>query len=209
MFKATELTALCEYVTSAGVALVIVDTLRRAAGGADGNGSDMAVVVDNLDRIRRATHGGTVLAQAHSGKSDEDTRGFSGIEDDADFVWRTRIVDGGRMRLKLDKMKDAPSGTEIFVRPKAVLDSIMLEVADNKPNELQAVASETRVLSVLCSTFPDDTATPTQLIKAFGEIPEGGLASTAVYAALKGLELKGKIRNLGSKRSRLYQAVTP
>jgi hypothetical protein len=209
MFKAVELTALCAYITAAGVVLVIVDTLRRAAGGADGNGSDMAIVVDNLDRIRRATQGGTVLAQAHSGKSDEDTRGFSGIEDDADFVWRTRIVDGGRKRLKLDKMKDAPSGTEIFVRPTPVLGSIVLEIVDNRPNELQAVTSETRVLSVLCNTFPENTATPAQLIRAFGEMAEGGLESTAVYKALRGLETKGLIVNRGTQRSRLYQAVTP
>lgn len=103
--------ALVEYIQEEGFGLVVFDTLRRCSGGADGNGSDMGVVVDAMQEVRLATDGGTVLAVAHTGKSDDDTRGFSGIEDDADFVHSVKR-DGTRLvtTLQVEKMKDGPDG---------------------------------------------------------------------------------------------------
>ncbi|MEC9051835.1 MAG: AAA family ATPase, partial [Actinomycetota bacterium] len=69
---------LLEHITSRGYGLIVVDTLRRVSGAADGNSSEMGRVIDNLDRIKQATHDGTVLAVAHTDKGDHDTRGYSG-----------------------------------------------------------------------------------------------------------------------------------
>ena len=81
------------HVAGGGYGLVVVDTLRRVSGAADGNSSEMGLVVDSLDAIKRATDRGTVLTVAHTDKGDHDTRGFSGVEDDADVVWAARRDD--------------------------------------------------------------------------------------------------------------------
>lgn len=107
-------------VREGGYALVVLDTLRRVSGGADGNGSDMGVVVDAIDRIRHATSDGSVLVVSHTDKGDNDTRGYSGIEDDADAVWHVKRDDGMTFTVRCAKFKDGPDGEVINLAAKAV-----------------------------------------------------------------------------------------
>ena len=119
---------LLEHVERGRYGLVVVDTLRRVSGGADGNGSDMGAVVDSLDQIKQATANGTVMVVAHTDKSDSDTRGYSGIEDDADAVIHARR-DLNQLELQLTKMKDAADGTKVHLIAHPVNDSLALALA--------------------------------------------------------------------------------
>jgi hypothetical protein len=116
------------------IGFVIVDTLRRSSGGAEQNGSDMGVVVDNLSRIKEATQGGSVLAIAHTDKNDNDTRGSSLVEDDADVVWHSRRPEGSRnadtVTLVNRKMKDCETHASIVLEPTAVAESLVMRMRD-------------------------------------------------------------------------------
>jgi hypothetical protein len=129
---------LLAHVRDGDYALVIIDTLRRASGGADGNGSDMGVVVDNIDLIKQATADGSVLVIAHTNKGDNDTRGFSGIEDDADIVWSADKREGRVLKLRLTKMKDGPDGTTFTLTPESVLDSLVLSRPESGAGRLDS-----------------------------------------------------------------------
>lgn len=116
---------LLDRVSRGGCGLVIVDTLRRVSGAADGNSSQMGAVVDNLDRIKRATDNGSIVVIAHTDKGDSDSRGFSGIEDDADVVWAAKRKDS-LVSLTLAKMKDGPDGISLRMATIPVLESLVL-----------------------------------------------------------------------------------
>jgi hypothetical protein len=118
---------LTQTVTDGGYGLVVVDHLRLISGGADGNSTDMGVVVDNVKGLVDATLGGSVLLIAHTDKADNDTRGFSGIEDDSDTVWHAKRSgdddDAGGLqgvRLKNTKMKDGEEHPDLELEPESV-----------------------------------------------------------------------------------------
>jgi hypothetical protein len=180
--------------------LVIVDTLRRASGGADANGSDMGVVIDRIEKIKRATDDGSVLVIAHTGKNDEDARGFSAIEDDADTVWKATRTDRGRLALKCTKMKDGPDGTVIDLKPLPVLDSLVLEAArPTTPEDEDTTAAASQILSLLTVAFSETGATRTDLRDACQ------LSKTSFYRSLNALVMSGQVVNTGTKRSPLYE----
>ncbi|GGS89817.1 hypothetical protein GCM10010156_55290 [Planobispora rosea] len=131
------------------VGLVILDTLRRCSGGAEQNGSDMGVVIDNITRVREATKGGSVLAIAHTDKGDKDTRGSSLIEDDADIVWHSKVDEkSGWVVLTNRKMKDGPAHEDVKLIPKEVGDSVVMTRPD--PFEMPSMPdSDKEVLAVI------------------------------------------------------------
>lgn len=155
--------------------LVVVDTLRRVSGRADGNGPEMGVVIDNLARIREAADGGTVLALAHTAKDDGDTRGFSGIEDDADIVWHAkRPNDGPPLSLDLvnAKMKDGPDSERIELTMSPVLDSLVVSkyartgAAGILPVENHD--TDEQLMAAMRETFAQTGASVQQLIDVTG-----------------------------------------
>jgi hypothetical protein len=156
-----------EYVLS------VHDTLRRSSGGAEGNGSDMGVVVDNIERVKRATADGSVLVPAHTDKGDNDTRGFSGIEDDADIVWqakRDRDRDPLAVNLECVKMKDGPDG---LVLPLQMVPASRSLVVSAGTTTGQALAEDIQVtdrtiLDAMRETFAETGATSTELVAVTG-----------------------------------------
>lgn len=171
-----------------GHGLVVVDTLRRASGSADGNSSDMGVVVDNLDRIKRATGNGSVLVVTHTDKGDNDSRGFSGIEDDADIVWHAKPgEDQGTVALTCTKMKDGPDGRVIQLAAKKVLDSVVLESYSPQSAGSNPTAADELIIDALRASFATTGATANQLIVVTG------LASSTFYKARGRLESAGRI----------------
>jgi len=168
---------LIERVQAGAYQLVIVDTLRRASGGAEGNGSDMGVVVDNLERVRRATADGALLALAHTDKGDNDTRGFSGIEDDADIVWHAKRDDDRHalaVDLKNTKMKDGADGHVFSLTMQPVMQSLVVSAgvpsgALSVEEDLQA--SDQKVLSVMREMFAQTGATGPELLTV-AELPK-------------------------------------
>jgi hypothetical protein len=188
-----------------GYGLVVFDTLRRMTGGAEGNGSDMGVVVDNLDRVKRLTADGTVLAVAHTGKGDTDTRGFSGIEDDADIVWSVKREGGLKeVRLTCVKMKDGPDGHKIDLRLRAEGESLVVERGDPTLSEMFSGSgvreSDEKIMAVMHELFADMGATVTDLMGATG------LSKNTVYRSRSRLIATGRLGVGKSRRLSLGPA---
>lgn len=175
---------LLDHIATNRYGLVVVDTLRRVSGAADGNSSEMGAVVDNLDRIKRATADGTVLAVAHTDKGDHDTRGYSGIEDDADVIWAAKR-DHEALTLELTKMKDGPDGRTIHLTAQPVLESLILNGSDGTPTG-NTTESQTAIVEAL-RLIPDDRATGPEVMST------AGLRKPTFYRALKELKAAGHV----------------
>jgi hypothetical protein len=171
------------------VELVVIDTLRRVSGGADGNSSDMGAVVDNIDQIKHATIDGSVLVIAHTDKADNDSRGYSGIEDDADVVWHAKR-DERVLALSNTKMKDGPDGEAITLAARSAHGSLILEAA-TAADASTNTASQVRILDTLRSTFRDG-AYSGQLLEACR------LPKTTFYRALGDLREAKHVVNTGT-----------
>lgn len=137
MFKdSAALADLLERVERERYKLVVFDTLRRISGSANQNSSDMGQIIDNLDRIKIASGDGTVLTLAHTDKGDNDTRGFSGIEDDMDVVWHARRKGlAHNFQLENAKMKDGPDGELLDLRVQPVGASLVVSQEETKKTE--------------------------------------------------------------------------
>lgn len=184
---------LLDHVTTGGYGLVIIDTLRRVSGSADGNSSEMGAVVDNLDRIKQATDAGTVLAVAHTDKGDHDTRGYSGIEDDADVVWAAKR-DEMHLTLELTKMKDGPDGRTIhLLAERTDAGSLILTGITGTPSP-DTTESQLKILDTIRELFPDGVSSSV-LLKTTG------LADATFYRAMKQLREHGVIQNLGKGKA--------
>lgn len=191
---------LLEHIEAGAYGLVVVDTLRRVSGAADGNGSEMGAVVDNLDAIKHATHDGSVLVVAHTDKGDNDSRGYSGIEDDADFVWHARR-EGLQLELELTKMKDGPDGITVHMRAFPVPEhgSLVLTPAVKVERD-EATESEGKLLTTLLSVFPEGAYS--------GALRDAsGLPKTTYHRALAALVRRGAVQNSGSHQRPFYEAT--
>jgi hypothetical protein len=188
---------LLDVVQQGGYGLVIIDTLRRVAGSADGNSSEMGAVVDNIDRLKQATDNGSVLVVAHTDKGDNDSRGYSGIEDDADVVWHAKR-DDMNLHLENTKMKDGPGGKIHNLHASVVGPSLVLEQA----GVTTAVATESQIklLDTLREVFPDG-AHSGQLLKA------SGLSESTFHRVRAELVMAGHITNTGPKTRPFYELV--
>jgi hypothetical protein len=188
-------------IQDGGFGLVVVDTLRRVSGRADGNTTDMGAVVDNLAHIKQATDHGTVLAISHTDKSDTDSRGFSGIEDDADFVWHAKR-DQHVLTLELTKMKDGPSGTKLHLQAKPALDSLILSAGPDATPAAGTTDSQIKILDTLRDLFPDGAPNGV-LHKATA------LSESTYYRALKQLRDAGHVLPRGTKTRRIWELAQP
>jgi hypothetical protein len=180
-------------VASGGYGLVVLDTLRRISGGADGNGTDMGVVIDNIEAIKRATTAGSTLIVAHTGKDDNDTRGFSGIEDDIDVVWHAKR-EQNTLTLTNVKMKDAADGLEITLTPTPSLDSIVLQ-SHNAQHATVDDLNETdaAVMQIMHATFAETGATVADLVDT------SGIPKPTIYRARGRLLAAGHLILTGTK----------
>lgn len=185
---------LLERVRDDEYGLVVIDTLRRVSGGADGNGTDMGVVVDNAARIKDATDDGTVLVLAHTGKDDKDARGFSGIEDDADFVWHTSREDSV-VTIENTKMKDGPDGEAIRLQSSVMKNSLVLVEAGTEI--VVASESQIKLLGTLRELFPDGVSGSVLLDVA-------GLPKPTFYRTLKQLIDGGHVVKSGTAQRPFY-----
>ena len=78
--------------------------------------------------MKQVTDNGSVGFVAHSQKTDNDTRGSSAFEDDADIVWRVkRAEDNETVEVSLAKRKDGPDGLVRQLLPTPVEDSLVLD----------------------------------------------------------------------------------
>lgn len=196
MFRAgADFDHLLSHVDQGRYGLVVLDTLRRMSGGAVENSSDMGVVVDNVSRVRDRTAGGSVLVVAHTGKGDDDTRGFSGIEDDSDIVWAVKRA-GKSLKVKLTctKMKDGPDG---HCYPLGMLkqdESLVVGLDDgtvtvNATDQLSGV--DARIMQAMQTEFLETGATVSTLVSKLSA------SQNTVYRSRKKLLGMGLLRESG------------
>lgn len=87
--------------------MVILDTLALSSGAADQqSNSEMGEIHARAAMLAEAS-GGVVLLIAHTDKGDNDARGASVIEDNADFVLHCTRVDNDQLKVEVAKRKDA------------------------------------------------------------------------------------------------------
>lgn len=194
---------------SADFGVVVLDTLRRISGGADGNGSDMAVVVDQVAELIRSLDGGAgglALVLAHTQRTDNDTRGYTGIEDDADAVFHA-VRDGNALRVTIEvtKQKDGseqgekctltltPSGGSVAVEPNAA--AAMFDVIET--------GAERRERLVMEWVAREAGAGATQADIVRGLAAEA--SRTSVQRTVNALVSSGRLHNQGQ---RLHAART-
>lgn len=189
---------LLEHVAAGGYGLVVVDTLRRVSGAADGNSSEMGAVIDNLDLVKQATADGSVLTVAHTDKGDHDTRGYSGIEDDADVVWAAKR-DEMYLTLELTKMKDGPDGRTLILEAQPIPTCNSLVLADTGgPGQADTTESQAKILDAL-RIMPEGGVTAPDLMAT------AGLAKATFYRALKELREAGQVLMTKTGRTKYYE----
>lgn len=191
---------LVERVTEVKPRLVVVDTLARSMAGAEENSnSDMGLVTKALDRLKEASDG-TVLVIAHTDKGNNDARGASAIEDNADFVLKNDEKNG-EIRVSVEKMKDGSRGHRFDYVAKAVGDSVVLVPPTQM--EVKVVASshdlDNRVMVLLKSFAANDlgASLPT-LVSELKNDPVGEtrdrITKHSVSDVLKTLRNEGYVR---------------
>lgn len=184
--------------------LVVFDTLQRCAEGADQNSAaDMAVVTARLDEVKRAS-GGTVLVIAHTDKGDNDARGSSSIEDDADFVIHVKDKDGV-VEAKVTKQKDGETGTLLRLVPVQHAGSIALVLAD-QTNVAEVTSSSPRLRILNALRLAHGEQLDVDAVHRAATTRDAPIARGTVDNLLREMANKGEIRReqVGARRRALY-----
>ena len=205
---------LCQTVRDGGYGLVVIDHLRLISGGADGNSSDMGVVVDRIKDLVEATVGGSVLVIAHTDKTDTDTRGYSGIEDDADTIWHAKRVtdDDDRLigvQLTNTKAKDSAEHTGLILAPRVVelgtsavgepITSLVLEPSD--PLGGAQGSREEQILALIRTSYSAIGVTQSEIRDVLG-LPKSTCSRMINALVERGLlEVRGRRYFLGPAAS--------
>lgn len=189
---------LVRIVEEGGYVLVVVDTLRRASGGAEENSTqDMGVVVDNMERLKRATAAGTVLVVAHTDAGDNKVRGATTIEDDADVVWRV-VRQGPGVRLWNPKAKDSAAEAEHHLVARTVGPSLIIRAA-SAPSGDELNDSQDRIMRTFRELFAADGGGPTKLQEACDSV-----SRSAFYRGLTALRESEHLSNIGTQKRPHY-----
>jgi hypothetical protein len=195
-----EFAELLVVVERGGYALVCIDTIRRVSGGADENGSEMGAVIDNIERVKRATRDGSTLSLSHTTKGDTDTRGFSGIEDDIDVVWHAKRDDGAPVvTLKHTKMKDGEEHKPVVLEARKVGDSLVLVEPGGQGEVNSAMNAERMILNFI--RYGTDATAVTGAAVANG----AGVPKSTAYDALRRLVEAGHLVNVGTDARPKYR----
>jgi hypothetical protein len=191
-----------------GYGVVAFDTLQRMASGADQNSArDAGVIVETLDQVRNATDGSVGIV-AHTDKGDNDTRGSSAFEDDADIVWRVkRDEDEQTIRATMTKHKDGPEGLTLELRPRLITGtgSLILEQAAALPTTDRKPPPQAWPILRLLSkaSVPTKGLSASPIAEAVGVKGKGGL-----YRALDWLMDAGYVQKAELGRWPTYK-ITP
>lgn len=185
-----------KFVEEYGFRFVIIDTLARCAVGLDENSAkDAGLIVRDLDRIRAATNGGTVLAIHHTGKDGKTVRGSSAIEAAMDTVYQIE-GDAQLMKLRRTKRKDGPTPDNLALRLEPVPGTDSVVVSGGKVDMTPTV---NRLMSTFVQAFDQSGATKADL-RAAVELSPGSF-HRAVNRALQ----DGLLVNVGTDQRPFYR----
>lgn len=169
-----------EFVNQYGYKFVVIDTLARCAVGLDENSAkDAGLIVRDLDRIRAATDGGTVLAIHHTGKDGKTVRGSSAIEAAMDTVYQIE-GEAQLMKLRRTKRKDGPTPDNLALRLEPVPGTDSVVVSGGKVDMTPTVD---KLMSTFDQAFRHSGATKADLRAAVDLSP--GSFHRAVNRALQ------------------------
>lgn len=197
-----DLNELISYIKDRNYKFVVLDTLSRALGGNDENSNAiMASVIAAGDRIREATHGGTVMIVHHTGKNKDVVRGGVALEAGVDCVYMTSGGEG-EVLLKRTKRKDGPLEDEHELEFLEVPGTGSGVLIPSDPTERKSSNAGSKLLGIFRDYFAATGATKNEFA-TFAQ--EQGLSKTSVYRGINGLLETGQLINAGSDaRPRLH-----
>jgi hypothetical protein len=192
--KGEHWSTLVELARQLGPALIVLDTQARVSVGVNENSNtEIGELIARLDELRAAT-GACVLVVHHIGRSGEDARGASALDGAQDTELKVERIGGPkalRVKLTVDKQKDAPDTDEMMldlervelgrdettgeelsslvVLPDLVLDPFPTESWRLVKNENQAL-----ILNILAGQFSERGGTRAEVAAVLREQGQRG-----------------------------------
>lgn len=213
--SSTDVEALCIAVKTTGAKVVIIDTYARMTAGIDENATrETSLMMDALDRIRRATSGGLVIAVHHTPK--DPTKGLRGSSAFLGAVDMSILLskEGEQIRATVEKSNAgrepmpeyyllqsislAPLPGEVERRDGAVL------IHTGAPVVSQTVSSH--ILDLLRES--DEGLSMPQLIAAMLDAHGLKMTRHMLTPHIKSLTASRHLLTMGQARNRRYMAAS-
>ena len=122
-----------ESIYNMPVVALFIDTLAKASGAADENsGTDLGLVMGNIDRISQAIPGAHICLVHHMNAGGTKLRGHTSVYANSDQVILVKREEGTKVKIAtLDKQKDGEDGIDI--RFETVQVELGYRETDGKP----------------------------------------------------------------------------
>ena len=185
--------------------LMIIDTVSRSMPGGDENSpKDMSRLVESVDRIRGVCNA-CVLVVHHTTKAEGVLRGHSSLEGAADTVIECKGAEG-RIRLTVEKQKDAPSGLQQHLYLTPVGDSCYLTDRPGPSHDFGLAGKRQDVLEALRKVDDGDGVTVT----VWSDSAIGlSVSRSTFYECKKDLLVRGLVRKIGEGRGARFTVTPP
>jgi hypothetical protein len=191
-----------------GAVLVVIDTLNRSMPGADENGSgDMGKLVAAADRVRRDT-GATVLFVHHPPRGGTNLRGSTALEGAVDTALFTQMMANKIVRLSsgadgvTGKQKDMESFEDIYFELEKCHGSAVPRLATAPEAGGSSVEDIKHRQELLVQTCIDNGPTSASQL-----IIVSTSSTPTTNRDLAELVKAGRLRNIGTVKRRLFEAV--
>jgi KaiC/GvpD/RAD55 family RecA-like ATPase len=208
--------AICQEVRDMGAKLVVLDTYARMTLGLDENSSSTtSPVVEALDRIRKATDGGTVLIVHHKPKGGNTPRGSTALLGGVDMTILLTKSDG-QIKATVEKANAGREPMPIFY----ALDPVVLppepgEEACRDGAVMVSAAPPQRgaeisglIVEMSREGFPDGASRRDFLSSLRIDLNNPKLTDDKVGRALTSLHRDGLIRKEGKGKATRYFPIT-
>ncbi len=188
-------------------ALIVFDTLHRSMPGGDENSAkDVGLVIENVDRIRRAT-GAAVLLVHHSRKDADVERGSTSLRGAVDTLLQIKPGDGTHT-LTCEKQKDGPAFSPIGFSLAPLLGSCVVRVRSERDSTGPSTLTphQRQALTILSRDFLSDGAASSQwLAGAKG----AGISEATFWRARTALVREGYVTEKKGARGYARYTVSP
>jgi len=211
--SAHDVSDFAQLVETLGVRLVIVDTFARVTLGAEENSAkDLGPILDALERLRRATNGGSVLVVHHSPKGEgRGPRGSSAILGAVSVALEVTGTEG-RVSVKVTKANSGPAP----LPDEFQLEPVLLEphAGEERSSAVLVHGVAPRVsehdrellLELLREVFSGE-ASRRELSRAFEEEHSRRLSDSTLGRALTDLKRSGLVEAVGKGRATRWRLV--
>ena len=214
--NALDVAALCQEIESSGAKLVVLDTYARMTLGLEENSSSAtSPIVEALDRLRRATNGGTVIIVHHAPKNGDTPRGSTALLGGVDMTIQLSKVDT-QIRARVEKANAGREPMPLYyslvpvVLPpeegeEACRDGAVL-VHSGAPKQNPAL--ESHLFDLLAESFSEG-ATAAQLLSSLRlDLDTPKLSAGTVGKVLTSLHRDGLIVKEGKARLTRWRSIS-